>query len=272
MTEIVVIVNDTHINSSVGLCPAAMKRDDGQTIVPSSSQLWLRERWLEFWHDVKLAREHFKAEKVNAIVNGDWGDMNKHSAYQLLSPNHDDVIDWMVDVMQPAKIACDRIFVVRGTEAHTGGVGWMENRAAKELGAEIDSNTGLPSWWVYEGTFEGVNILAVHRPRTNSGMPWTRGAAANRQAKIVEDAYYDNDWRPHLAVFGHVHHAEDSFDNHRTRAIYNAPWTCLDAHAQQIGVGLNPVTVCGLIVVCQGGRYQVIKRTYKLPKAKPWAA
>ena len=271
MTTLLAIVGDLHVNSAVALCPEQMTGDEGQTILPSKSQLWIREQWAQFWNDVTAAQEHFNAT-VDIIINGDWGDKNKHSQYQLTTLNEDKIIDWMLEVMyKPNKIA-RRMIVIRGTEAHTGGVGWMENHAAKEIHAEIDTNTGLPSWWIFRGTFEGVNVLATHHPGTNSTRPWTIGGGANRAAAMVMDAHYGDDWKPRLAIFGHVHHYEDSGNNHPVRAIFNRSWTLADAYSYRNGYGLTGGSVGGLIIICRNGGYRVIDRHYNLPRANPWSA
>lgn len=272
MTTILAIVSDLHVNSTVGLCPEQMVNDDGLTVLPSKSQQWLRAQWVNFWQDVDLAGEHYKVDSISVIVNGDWGDKNRHSQYQLITLNEGSIIDWMVDVMQPVRSTAERIFVVRGTEAHTGGAGWMEEQAAQDIGAVVDPNTGLSSWWVFRGTLEGVNVLATHHPGTNGTRPWTMGAAANRAAAMVMDAHYNDDWKPHLAVFGHVHHYEDSGDNHPVRAIFNRPWTLIDAYSHRHGYGIASPSVGGLIVVCRDGNLRVIPRGYQLPRAKPWRA
>ena len=269
MTTILAVVGDLHVNSAVALCPEQMARDDGPTILPSKSQLWLRAQWLQFWQDVATAKAHYHADVV-AVINGDWGDVNKHSPYQLLSPNTDDVLNWMQETVVPLRKVADRVFVVRGTEAHTGGVGWIENRAAQEIKAEPDPNTGNPSWWVLRAEFDGVRVLITHHPGTNSTRPWTRGGAANRAAAMVMDAHYSSDWKPQLAVFAHVHHNEDSFDNHPVRAIFNRSWTLADAYSHRSGFGIRRDSIGGMVVLCDAGQYKVVKRVYRLPEAHPW--
>ena len=270
MTTIVAIVGDLHVNSSVALCPAEMKLEDGPVVKPSQSQEWLRQRWLEFWGDVMLAADVYHAP-VLAVINGDWGDVNRHSQYQLIEPvNTDVILDWMVEVVEPVRKVAQRVFVTRGTEAHTGGVGWLENRAAKEIGAEPDPSTGQPSWWVLRMAVEGVNLLITHHPGTNSLRPWMRGGAANRAAAMVMDAFYGEDWQPDVAVFGHVHHNEDSLDNHPVRTIFNRSWTLKDALSYRVGFGIQQDVIGGLMVVCGGGRYRVVKRGYALPRGRVW--
>lgn len=256
-----------HVNSAVGLLPPDARLYDGQTVGRSRSQVWLWEPWLDYWHAVETAATKLKADKISAVFNGDWGDMNSHSAFQLLEPeNNDVVLDWMVAAVKPATQLCGKqIYVVRGTEAHTGGSGWLENRAAKEIGAQVDTKTGLPSFMVCRLLTEGVRILTAHHPMTSGRVKWTNGSAANRAAASVALTYYNAPQRPNLAVFSHVHHSEDSYDNQPVRVIYTPPWCLTGNYAARIGEGLGVTQVGGLIIAVDGDRYHVFKRYYKTP-------
>lgn len=258
-----------HINSAVGLLPPDARLYDGQAVKVSDSQRWLWARWLDYWRAVETAATKLKAAKISAVFNGDWGDMNSHSAFQLLEPeNADVVLDWMKEAVKPATQLCgNSIYVVRGTEAHTGGSGWLENRVAKakEIGAQTDPKTGLSSFMVCRLLIEDVRILTAHHPMTNGRVKWTTGSAANRAAASVALTYYDAPQRPNLAVFSHVHHAEDSYDNQPVRVIYTPPWCLVDNFAARIGEGLGVTQIGGLIIAVDGDRYKVSKRYYRTP-------
>lgn len=261
------IVSDMHINSAVGLLPPDAHLYDGQTIEPSQSQKWLWERWLDYWQTVETLATRYKADKISAVFNGDWGDMNTHSQIQLLEPENTDVVlDWMIDAVKPATKLCrESIYVARGTEAHTCGSGWLENRAAKEIGAQTDTKTGLPSFVVTRLLIEDVRILTAHHPMTNGRVKWTVGSAANRAAASVALQYYNAPERPNLAVFSHVHHSEDSYDNQPLRVIYTPPWCLVDNFAARIGEALGVTQVGGLIIAVDAERFHVFKGYYRTP-------
>lgn len=256
-----------HVNSAVGLLPPEARLYDGQAVEVSQSQKWLWEQWLDYWHAVETLAARYKANKISAVFNGDWGDMNSHSGFQLLEPeNHDVVLDWMQAAVKPATQLCGKhIYVVRGTEAHTGGSGWLENRAAKEIGAQVCPLTGLPSFLITRLLIEDVRILTAHHPMTNGRVKWTVGSAENRAAASVALTYYDAPERPDLAVFSHVHHSEDSYDNQPVRVIYTPPWCLVDNFAARIGEGLGVTQVGGLIIAIDSKRFHVFKRFYRTP-------
>jgi len=248
----------------VGLLPPGATLDNGATVTPSKSQAWLWDKWLAFWQDVKQIAQVLKAE-TTVVINGDWGDLNKHSAVQLLTINPATVVRLMCKTLQSLEGFAHKLYVVRGTEAHVGGAGWLENQAAGDAGAVIDPDTGLPSFWALRLHIEGVRVLLAHHPGTNSRVPWTVGAAANRAAVKTQLAFYNEAERPQLALFAHVHHGEDSGDNHAVRAIFTPPWCLADAYSYRLGFGWAAQEVGGVIIIVDDNKFRVIKRYASLP-------
>ena len=270
MTTIIAHVGDLHVNSTVGLMPKRVVLDDGQVVTQSKSQRWLWERWLDFWDRTKEYKRRTQAKTV-CVINGDWGDMNTHSGFQLVEPNNPDVvIDMMVEAIEPMRPICDDIVVVRGTEAHTGGVGWLENRAAKEIGAVYNDNDGTHSWYVWMATIDGVNVTSAHHPGTNSTRPWTAGNDANRRAAMDVEYYFSSPWKPALTLWGHYHHHADSGKTHPIRAIYNRAWQLKTSLNYRIGQASRISEIGGLWIFCKSGQFFVKDIKYELPRPKPW--
>lgn len=270
MATIIAHVGDLHVNSTVGLMPKRVTLDDGQTVIQSKSQRWLWERWLDFWAITATYKQKTQS-KVIGVINGDWGDINKHSKFQLIeTSNADTVIDMMIDAIQPMLSVCDDVVIVRGTEAHTGGVGWLENRAAKEIGAVYNENDGTHSWYVWEATIDGVNLMSAHHPGTNSTRPWTAGNDANRRAAMDVEYYFSSAWKPALTLWGHYHHYADSGKTHPIRAIYNRSFQLKTSFNYRIGQANNVSEIGGLWVFCKNGNFFVKDKKYELPRPKPW--
>ena len=213
------------------------------------------------------ARQLLHLEEVVAVLNGDWGDINTHAGAQLIEhENRNTVLNFMIQATRPMCAVTKKCYVVRGTEAHTGGAGWLEEHAANEIKSQPDPHTGLSSFWVLRLQVEGVRFLIAHHPMTNSRVRWTIGSAANRAAASVALDYCKDPNFPDLAIFGHVHHSEDSFDNQPVRAIYTPPWCLVGSFGHRLGVGLAPSEqIGGLIIVVDGKGYRVFKRYTKTP-------
>jgi len=257
-----------HIGSTVGLCTPTVELDDGGGYTASKSQRWLWRNWQDYWGQVAALKA--EGAQVVALLNGDVGDRNKHSAYQLVTVNRATLLRMMVDALQPVLDVADHIVIVRGTEAHTGQSAELEEALAKDIGAVPDVQAGTASWWYWEATLEQVRVAAAHHPGTNSMRPWTRGGGANRAAAMTMDSYYGQRWQPDLAIFNHVHHNEDSYDNHPLRAIFNRCFSLQTAYDHRSGRGLQRSVIGGLIVTIEDGSYDVDKPAYALPQRRPW--
>jgi len=266
------VCGDTHCNSKVGLLAPDLLDDEGAPIAQSRSQAWLWARWLEY---VALAQAAKAAgRRVFALALGDLVDCNIHDGFQLHEPLNQAVMLRIAEAsMRPLFSLADRVFVLRGTPAHTGGAGYLEELLAQACGPQVvhDSEHSTASWWLLEAEIGGVRLVAQHHPGTNSMRPWTQGGAANRLAAMLTHAYYGAAWTPELALFGHIHHSEDSYDNHPVRAVTNRAWKLADVYEQRSGRGYLAREVGGMIVHFDGdGGYNLEKVVYTLPRPQPW--
>jgi hypothetical protein len=260
-----------HINSTRALCPREYLHDDGGIYYPSDTQRWILRSWLDYWRRVWTLKRELGAV-VYGVVNGDAVDKNRHSGYQLISVNEQVIIDNALTVMIPFIQTCDYRFIVRGTEAHTGGVGWMEERIAKEIGAERDTAGGTASWLWLPLELHGYRFGFAHHPVSNSMRPWTQGNAANRSAATLVYEFFGESAWPEIVVFGHVHHDEDSYDNHPIRAIYLPPWSVGNFFDARCGRAFQRPTVEGNIFVITPDDVDLTKVRYR-PRRRPfWKA
>lgn len=269
------VTGDLHTNSTVGLVPGRFTLDDGGDYSPSRIQNWLRRKWHQYWEDVKLAQEKTGAELV-IILNGELVDDNHHTTTQLVTRNKADQIRMAYDVLKPGLDLLDEdgdAFVTRGTEAHTGPNANLDEAIARDIDAvpSMYGNDGSPSaysWWQLRVSFDGVLIDVAHHPGTGSRVQWTRGADANRlaAATVIQCADYGEPI-PDLVIRGHNHIASDSYDNHRARAIIMPSWQLGTSFGFRLGGGW--LKTGGMMVLCGGGRYRVIKRFHDWPIRPP---
>lgn len=266
------VFGDTHCNSRVGLLAPGVVDDEGAPIMQSQSQAWLWDCWLDFVSRAQAAK--IAGRRIYALGLGDLVDENTHDGFQLHEPfNTATMVRLARASIAPLITEAERVFFIRGTAAHTGGSGYLEELLAQAFGDKVerDAERGTLTWWTLEAEIGGVNLLAQHHPGTNSMRPWTQGGAANRLAAMVKDAYYGQAWAPRLVLVAHVHHEEDSGDNHQpVRAIFNRCWKLADGYDHRGGRGYMPRTVGGLIVHLDGGGYAVEKVAYTMPKPQPW--
>jgi len=99
---IVVVFSDIHVNSTAGLLPPKVRRDDGSTHLSNKTQRWLWKQYLALWAYVAERKELLGA-RVTVVFNGDGPDRNKHSdGYDMIAASRADIVRWTVDVLKPA--------------------------------------------------------------------------------------------------------------------------------------------------------------------------
>lgn len=251
---IVAVVSDLHTGSTTGLCVPRFTLDDGGDYVANPLQKHLWKYWKQYWKEIEgLKAKH--SLPVVTIINGDAHEGDHHNTPQIITRNEADQLRLAVDVIQPILDVADRIFVIRGTPTHTGKAAWREEKLAEDIGAEREAG-GTWSWWRLRAEFGGVLFDVAHHPETTGRRNWTRDAAHARIAKIVQDDYWLNGYRPPDVVLrAHTHVrgiGEANSPLFRTVAYTTPPWQKHTSFAYRIGAGFN-LDVGGLYFICQDG-------------------
>lgn len=258
MTTVVAIVGDIHANSTVAVCPPSIALDDGGQYRGSDAQRWIWRQWRAYWATVAERRE---GKRLIVILNGELADDNYHPTTQLITKNPADMLRLSAEVLAPALSLLaedDRVYVTRGTEAHSGPSAHLDETVAQDIGA-TGPDDERASWWRLRLLVEGVRFDIAHHPPGGGGrLPWTRGNFANRLAAMtVFEAADRGERAPHLFVRGHVHRPDDSYDRFATRALVLPSWQLTTSFGHRIGG--DPLPVGGVIVTCDKGQCEVEK-------------
>lgn len=261
------VFSDTHVNSIAGLCPPVFQRSDAGEHYPNKAQQWLwNEAWLPYWEAVKKA----KSDYCLGVFVGDGPDGNKHTKAALISHNDNDIAQAALDTLEPARDIVDDWVILRGTEAHGGELGKFEERLAKELNAIQDKERHTYSWYWWTVKMEGIQLGFSHHPPSNSIRPYTRGGGANRSAVIWTYEYWGEDEYPQLITHAHVHHDEDSYDNHPIRVTFLPAFSVHDAYCARIGLIGQRITVGGNIYTVSDGALHIEKFRRTTKRREPW--
>lgn len=264
MSALVVITGDWHVNDTVGLCPPVYKREkqSNHRSGPAVRALW--RAWIEFWDFIAVKKADTGAT-VYAIANGDLGDINRHDKSQLISQRTSDISRAMIDVAKPMVDVADKVFIIRGTAAHTGGCGELEEALALDTTNAVHCpDEGSASWWVLRSEFGGVRFDITHHSPTASRRPWTRNAAAARAAAIVAGRYMKEDIArevPKYAIFSHVHY-HASGEEMGVKGRFIPPLKLVGAFGHRLGSGAHVEKVGGWWALCDAGR--VIEEDFEL--------
>ena len=269
---VLAVVSDVHVGSTLGMVPEdGVKLDDGGVYNPSANNVWLWKCWKDYWEKVRAAR---RRAKLCIIYNGDFYEGDHHGTTQIISKNPE-TIDYLSDEVYkiPKALRPDYQIVVRGTEAHSGASGAVEEAFARRIGATEDPDNNTHSWWMFKGEFNGLLVEAQHHGKIGR-LPWTKSNALNQQASQILQEYAERDRRPPALVFrSHMHKWADSYKaNRKVRLIQTPAWQLKTAFAHKVAPN-SPPDIGGIIVTIEpDSSYHVQEELYDQPRRATWVA
>jgi hypothetical protein len=266
---VVAVFSDTHSNSTVGLCPPDVNRDDGGKHIQSIWQAWLWMHWNEFIGEVK--KEAKGGARVVVIGNGDLVEVDaKDRSNQMISTSKAIALDIAGDTVQPLVDLSDRFILIRGTGAHTGRASEYEEILGKTLGAEPDK-LGNHSHWYFLGSISGVLMEITHHAMGGRKASAATGSVARLAEETIVEYGGHHDRIPDLVVRGHVHQHHDSGTNvDGCRAITLPCWTGSTDHVHRLGYGVRLPHIGGTIITCENGNYTARTILYKPLRRYTW--
>lgn len=271
------VVSDLHCGSTVALCPPTIALDDGGEYRASKAQQWLWQGWGDFWARVARKRDEHDAA-LYAGLNGDLVDGDHHNTSQILSRNPNAQAAVVAEAMRvPLALGLDKLWVIRGTEAHVGGNASAEERYADGLRRDKrpvvpDDERGTASHWHARLDVQGVRFDLAHHGRVGQ-RPWTKpNVVANLAAEIFYNHARDGVPHPHVAIRSHMHQLVDTYDQHPTRVIQTPAWQLATAFIHRIAPGAL-ADVGGVIFVVRDGKLIDVDKVLYRPEPTPlWRA
>jgi hypothetical protein len=264
------VVNDIHAGSSVALCPPAVTLDDGGTYIPSRPQTWLWYCWERYWEEIRYLQGLHNA-RLFLVINGDLFDGDHHDTMQIVSRNPNaqfEIARKAIDI--GLALNPEKIFVIRGTEAHVGGSACSEEGFAKGLlgsGYPVigDPDTNTASHWHWRAEIQGVRLDVTHHGRTGQ-REHTRGSAIRLYAHDILLSYVKNDEDyPHLALRAHHHRFNDSGDDCPVRVVTSGAFQLKTGYVHKIAAD-SIADIGGLAVIINDGAYEVKKIKFPIKR------
>jgi hypothetical protein len=258
------VISDSHCNSSVGLAKPQIDLDDGDKVSASTARRWL------FWtfNDIMEKVKAKQRGDLYTVFNGDVIELAaKHDSLQVITKNQEEAIRIGIEVFEPLVAMSKGIYVVRGTEAHAGKSAQAEESfAANFTNTMRDEETGRASWWYLPLELDGVRMDIAHHPRAGSGRPMNSQSGIDRVASDTLFTYAnDGDVPPHLVIRSHLHGYRDSRDAFRTRAIITPAMSLLTSYVYRIGINVSQ-PVGAVLIYVDKGRYFVEPLLYPVRK------
>lgn len=273
---VLAVWSDTHPGSTVGLCPPeGVKFDDGGDYTPSKPQRWLWECMEKFCSQVEGTRRQHHAD-LYGVCNGDAAEGNHHGTTQIVSGNPDAQNYLTLRAFDPfLALEPDRLWIVRGTEAHTGPGGSTEEALAKALAHKApvvrDQETNLWSYWHLRLAVHGLLLDFQHHGRAG-GRPWTRQNTLSAQAcEIWMEHSLRSQRAPDLAIRSHRHVFGDSYGAYPTRVIQTPAFQLKTAFGHQVAA--NAISDIGGIIVTlfPDSRYEVEPVLFQPALPRAWS-
>lgn len=276
MPTLIAVTSDQHCGSTIALCPPKIDLDDGGHYAASKAQLWLWDHWKAFWDRVQTVRDAHNAS-LFTVFNGDLTEGYHHGTTQILTANPTAQAAVVDEVMRvPLALKPDRLFFVRGTEAHVGKSAAYEERIAlglKKDGRPVvgDDDVGTASHWSLNMEVDGVKLNFEHHGRMGQ-RPWTKpNIVANLAAEIFyEHASRKERW-PDISVRSHMHRYVDTYDQHPTRVIQTPAWQLATAFTYRLATPAL-ADIGGLLILIEDGKVSVEKYLATPERAKTWVA
>lgn len=263
------VISDLHIPSALGLFPNDLKLDDGQTVAPSKTQRFLRECFHDFVNTVKIKAA---GGRLYTVVNGDAVEADaKDRSWQVVTKNPKTMLAAAIDVLNPLLSPSDRVFFVRGTEAHGGKANHLEELLADDWKNIVCDENDNKSWWSLYAEFGGVYFEFSHHT-TGDAREWTTNSAMVRLAKQTVIKYTERGLViPRFAIRSHMHRYMDSFDaSPICRALTTPGWTTLSAYEYRLGSAGLLSDIGGFIFTIENGVADFESKLYRPLRRLAW--
>jgi hypothetical protein len=205
----IVCVSDLHCGCRLGLLGrGGIDLDTGiegasQHVPPSRLQLKLMDMWDEFWGDWVPRVTH--GEPYIVVINGDAVDGVHHNSVTQISHSLTDQKRIALDLLGPIVKLCEgRFYMIRGTEAHVGPSGQMEEDLARELGAVADDSGHRSRWELFKRLGPDLIHFTHHIGTTGSSAYESTAVHKETVETYVESGRW-GDRVPDIRVRSHRH-------------------------------------------------------------------
>lgn len=173
--QIIVVLSDLHIGSTVGLWPVNFKTQEGHNIGQNEFQRWLWKCWI----DLTLVQlpKYIGNDPYAVVLNGDIIEGIHHRTLQVMTANTTDQTNAAKQVLEPLAKQASRLFMVKGTEVHTKD---REISLGEALKAEQDKSTGQHAFDRLSIDVHGCRCVFRHH-MTTTARPYLEATAMSTE-------------------------------------------------------------------------------------------
>lgn len=225
--KLLVLTGDIHAGGTVSLMPPGFVTTEGQEIGQNAIQKWLWHCWTDAWSWVGGVVGN---DKWDLVLNGDLTEGVHHKTTQVISPDFGDHISCAIELLAPVCADASRVFVIRGTECHTGNA---EVAIGRALGAEIDFDSKLPAFDRLHFKMHGIAGVVRHHFPTATRPYLESGQYSIQMGAEIIEAVRNKEDPPRILICAHRHRAGHFQDGHSLTMV-TAPWQALTRYGHKV--------------------------------------
>ena len=268
-TTNLVVVSDLHCGCRVGLCPPGpIRLDGGGTYSPSKFQKKVWRWWLDFWQEWVPQATH--GEPFDLVINGDVLDGVHHRSTTQISQDIEDQVEIARAAVKLPISLCERLYWIRGTEAHVGPSGVHEERIAKDFAAVPDDEGRHARFELWKQVGEAL-VHVTHHIGTTGRAAYESSAPQAELIAMLAEAGRWRDAPPHFVVRSHRHRfiKVTNPGERRLESIVTPGWQGKTPFVHKIPGGRVSQPQFGGILIRQGdAEFFSRERLYKLSRSK----
>jgi len=264
----VIVVSDLHIGSLTGLVAPKAKLDGGGEYSPSKFQKALWKFWCDFWYSF-VPYHTTKAASTTVVLNGDLIEGAHHNTVGIWTNDTDCQAANAVSLLEPLR-KVGQIFVVRGTESHSGPGSKSEEAIARALGCTPNEAGEYATWQLWMDV-DGVVIQFAHHISTTSSAAYETSAPMREMITGLVEAAQWGQKLPSVFVRSHRHRfvcVPMATAHGRVQAVITPGWQLKTPFVERVDRMRVP-HIGGIVMLIEDEKCQIQEKLYPLPGPKP---
>ncbi len=268
MIKNVVVISDLHCGCQLGLYPDDLEipLDNGGVYKASKIQKKIYNYWLYFWYD--WVPTVTKGEPYVVVINGDALDGIHHNSVTQISQNMADQLLIAETVLKPIRERAEKLYLIRGTEAHVGKSAQYEEILAKNLRAEPTKAGKYSRWELWLRLNDNVLIhFAHHIPHTSVSHYASTAVSRELMEAFLQAGRWHNK-PPDMIVRSHRHRCvEVRFPSGNTYAIglVTPAWQLVTPYGYRTLPGKLGISEIGGCLIRHGDEDVIYSRFHVMP-------
>jgi len=241
---------------------------------PNKIQRWLFKAWSNgFLPDVERILDKFKPDYVHLSEIGDMGELDykRRNAEEVWTRNPEDIVDNFSRLLEPLVSMVDSVHMVRGTKAHIGEDGGIDERLAADCEKTIPTadkkSNGKPIYagWYAEFTLSGVHFEIAHHGKNRT--KWTDiNGLVSLGNEILLKRTKNGQKVPDVISRGHFHYGEHTPYDKKPYVVAVPSWQLPNTFVYRVDPTVETPHVGGHVIIVQDGKIIYTERLRYFPE------